>query len=104
MPKHLLTYRGHQMTADWPAKIRAAQRQKTVTRDGVSYVRIPYGQEALWANSGMEPPPTCGDCGVIPGELHVEHCDTEACPICLTDQWLCCAFGTCSIAAEEADA
>jgi len=96
MPKQrLITYRGHEMSADWPAKIRAAQRQKTVTRDGVSYSRIPYGKEAYWSEPDMEFSPTCGDCGVIPGEFHVEVCDMEACPICLTGQWIGCWDGRC---------
>ena len=104
MPKHLITYRGHEMVAGWPAKIRAAQRQKTVTRDSITYPRIPYGQEGIWAEFAMEPHPTCGDCGVIPGEFHVEHCDVEVCPICRTGQWLSCIFGSCGKAfAEELD-
>lgn len=91
-PRRII-YRGHEMSANWPATIRAAQRQKTVSRDGVSYARIPYGQEAYWSEPHMEFSPTCGDCGVIPGEFHVEICDMEACPICLTGQWLCCRDG-----------
>lgn len=100
MSPRFITYRGHQMTADWPAKIRAAQHQTMVTRDGVSYSRIPYGQEAYWSEPDMEFSPTCGDCGVIPGEFHVEICDMEACPICQTGQWLCCRHGSC----QDADA
>jgi hypothetical protein len=97
MPKstRMITYRGHEMAARWPATICAAQRQKTVSRDGVSYARIPYGQEAYWREPDMEFSPTCGDCGVIPGEFHVDTCDMEACPICLTGQWLCCRDGQC---------
>jgi hypothetical protein len=83
------------MAVGWPAKIRAAQRQSTVTRDGVAYARIPYGQEAYWSEPDMEFAPTCGDCGVIPGELHVPLCDMEACPICQSGQWLCCMDGVC---------
>jgi hypothetical protein len=93
--QRLIIYRGHEMAAGWPAKIRAAQRQTTVTRDGVSYARIPYGQEAYWSEPDMHFSPTCGDCGVIPGEFHVEICDMEACPICLKGQWLCCRDGQC---------
>jgi hypothetical protein len=88
-------YRGHEMAAGWPARIRAAQRQTTVTRDALSYARIPYGQEAYCQTIPEEPYATCGDCGVIPGELHVECCDMEACPICLTGQWLLCRMGKC---------
>jgi hypothetical protein len=93
--QRLVIYRGHEMAAGWPAKIRAAQRQTTVTRDGISYARIPYGQEAYWSEPDMEFSPTCGDCGVIPGEFHVETCDMEACPICLNGQWLGCMLGSC---------
>jgi hypothetical protein len=78
------------MSPDWPARIRAAQRKKTYARNGVTATRIPYGQEVCWSEPDMEFSPTCGDCGVIPGELHVECCDMEACPFCLTRQWLCC--------------
>jgi hypothetical protein len=95
MTNRHITYRGHDMSPDWPARIRAAQRQKTVSRDGVSYPRIPYGQEAYCATIPEEPYPTCGDCGVIPGELHVECCDMESCPICVSGQWLLCRMGKC---------
>jgi hypothetical protein len=95
MSTRTITYRGCQVSPDWPAKIRAAQRQTTVTRDDVSYARIPYGQEAYWSEPNMHWSPTCGDCCVLPGELHVEYCDMEACPICLTSQWLCCRDGKC---------
>lgn len=96
MSTRMVLYRGHEMAAGWPAKIRAAQRHTTVTRDGISYARIPHGQEAYWSDPDMPGvPPTCGDCGVIPGELHVECCDMEACPICLTGQWIICITGKC---------
>lgn len=89
MSTRKVIYRGHEMAAGWPAKICAAQRQTTYTRAGVTAPRIPYGQEAYWSEPDMEFSPTCGDCGVIPGELHVPVCDMEACPFCLDGQWLC---------------
>jgi hypothetical protein len=91
MTKPLITYRGQEMSPDWPARIRAAQRKKTYTRAGVTAPRIPHGQEAYWSKPDMPcVPPTCGDCGVIPGELHVPNCDMEVCPFCLDGHWLCC--------------
>lgn len=93
--KRTITYRGVEMSPGWPAHMRAAQRQTTVTRDGVTYARIPYGQEAYWSEPDMAWSPTCGDCCVLPGEFHVETCDMEACPICLTGQWLCCRDSRC---------
>lgn len=95
MSPRFVTYRGQRMAAGWPAKIRAAQRHTTVSRDGIFYPRIPYGQEAYWKTMPDAPLPTCGDCGVLPGELHVPTCDREACPICLTGQWLGCQEGAC---------
>lgn len=92
MPR-LITYRGVEMSHDWPARIRAAQRKTTYTRAGVTAPRIPYGQEAYWREPNMEWSETCGDCCVIAGELHVPVCDMEVCPFCLDRQWLCCTDG-----------
>lgn len=89
MNKRTINYRGVDMSPDWPAKIRAAQRKTTYTRGNVTAPRIPHGQEAYWREPDMEWSHTCGDCCVIPGELHVPTCDMEVCPFCLDGQWLC---------------
>ena len=78
MPE-LIVYRGIQMSADWPEKIRAAQTQTTLVIGGRVFQRIPYGREPGW---GLGPRRECHDCCVISGELHVPGCDMEQCPSC----------------------
>jgi hypothetical protein len=43
-----VVYRGVQMTADWPEKIREAQTQTTLVIGGQTFQRIPYGREPGW--------------------------------------------------------
>lgn len=74
------------MTVAWLAKIRAAQKEKLVAVGTAVYPRIPYGQE--------EPTP-CRDCGVMPGQLHVEWCCVEVCPQCQDGQRLTCDMDGC---------
>ena len=50
---------------------------------GVSYLRIRYGQETVWSQDGpWSPPHRCRDCCVKIGGLHHEHCVVEQCPRC----------------------
>lgn len=74
-----VVYRGVQMTADWPEKIREAQTQTTLVIGGQTFQRIPYGREPGWPRG---PRRECHDCCVISGELHVPGCDMERCPSC----------------------
>jgi len=62
---------------NWPAKIAAAQRIKTVNLEGAVYERTP----SVWAR--------CPDCAVAAGQLHVVNCDQEKCPRC-RGQFLSC--------------
>ena len=94
MPTRLITYQGVQMTPDWPAKIRTAQRQTTLTYDGQVYDRIPYGAELC--PSAVLPAP-CRDCGVLVGQFHVSHCCIEACPRCGSGQRLTCDVDGCDV-------
>ena len=66
------------MTPGWQEKIDAAQRQTTVTIDGVKLARQPYGREF----PGIQLPPTCRDCATEIGDLHVRGCCVEVCPAC----------------------
>ena len=67
------------MTPDWPEEVETAQHQTTVVIDGQALPRLRYGAEGRgWARA-VGP---CGDCAVIPGELHVPGCDMERCPAC----------------------
>jgi hypothetical protein len=71
-------YHGIEMDAGWPQRIEAAQEIGHYTIGGVGYDRIPYGRE----DGGPFTTP-CHDCGVLPGQFHVEViCDMEECPRC----------------------
>jgi len=78
MTPNQVVYNGHEMAAEWPARIQAAQDVATYIINGQSYGRIGYGKEAdEW------PPEPCHDCGVLKGQYHVPLvCDVEECPRC----------------------
>lgn len=67
----------------WAARKAAAQLQTHVRLCGIPYARTPYGKEVVGAA------PTCRDCGVQHGQLHVPSCCVERCPIC-TGQAITC--------------
>jgi hypothetical protein len=78
MTQERVIYNGHEMAAEWPARIEAAQDIPEYNIGGRVYRRIPYGEET----DGPFPEP-CHDCGVLHGQLHVELCcDMEECPRC----------------------
>lgn len=88
-------YNGHEMAAEWPARIEAAQGVTTYQIDGQLYGRIAYGKEAdEW------PPGACHDCGVLKEQYHVPLvCDVEECPRC-GNQVIGCP---CHYAGDEPD-
>jgi hypothetical protein len=65
-----------QWARHWQKVMEAAQLETHVDLAGRQYERLRYGArgEALY--------PTCPDCGVERGMLHVRRCDTERCPAC----------------------
>jgi hypothetical protein len=78
MTQKRVVYNGHEMAAEWPARIEAAQDIPEYVIGGQAYRRVPYGRET----DGPLPEP-CHDCGVLHGQLHVELCcDMEECPRC----------------------
>lgn len=60
----------------WAARKAEAQRRTHVHLFKVPFARKPYGPDH--PNGG----PTCRDCGVERGQLHVPSCCMERCPIC----------------------
>ena len=74
-----IVYRGVPMIEGWPARIEAAQKDKTYSIGGVEYTRIRYGDEGSDWNAELQP---CHDCRVLKGEFHVKACDVEECPNC----------------------
>lgn len=81
-----IIYRGVSMTADWPAKIAAAQSQPTCEVTGQYVSRVRYGNEEGDWGAGERP---CHDCSVIKGEFHVEGCDVERCAGCGEQRFNC---------------
>ena len=79
MDGNFVFYRDVEMSADWPDKIRRAQRLPTYVIAGHQYPRVRYGRERGRTQTETNP---CHDCAVVPGELHVPGCDMERCPVC----------------------
>ena len=78
MSENRVVYNGMEMAAEWPERIKAAQQVREYLICGTAYARIRYGDEK--GGPFSEP---CHDCGVLPGQLHVELvCDMEQCPRC----------------------
>ncbi len=66
------------MIEGWQDKIDAAQRQTSMTIDGVTLARQPYGGEF----PGTTLAARCYDCATELGGLHVKNCSVERCPAC----------------------
>jgi len=91
MSKNRVVHHGVKVSADWPAKIEAAQSLIHYTVGEQKFSRIPFGdEEARW---GDKP---CLDCAVIKGQFHVPHCEYEKCPACGESR-----AGGCSCDIEE---
>jgi hypothetical protein len=78
--------RDEDICAEWQAKMAKAQLQPTTEIGGREYQRL--------AHAGAT---RCRDCAVRPGQLHVEQCCVERCPVCKVGQAISCS---CHEAAE----
>lgn len=61
---------------EWKARIEEAQAMTHDVIAGKRYPRVPYGTEVA------NPKPRCRDCAVKIGQLHVDGCCVELCPMC----------------------
>lgn len=80
MKKEFINYKGATVIKGWPEKIAAAQLECSYVINGVTYPRIPFGDER--EGFFVEDHEHCHDCAVMKGELHVPGCDVERCPAC----------------------
>lgn len=76
MAKKFITFRGRRALAEWPEKLKAAQRQTTVM--GKERIRFGSEENDVWGASAGP----CHDCYAEKGEFHVPGCDGERCPVC----------------------
>lgn len=68
------------MIAGWERRIAEAQRQTHAQDEhGRLHKRIPHSGHLR-----------CHDCAVEPGQLHVQSCTIERCPVCGGQAWGCC--------------
>lgn len=77
-PDHDAVGRG-EMAEGWPEKVREAQHTTSVIINGREHERIRCGSEKEGCGADDQP---CHDCGVLKGQVHVENCDIEECPVC----------------------
>lgn len=61
----------------WQGDKKPKFEPKCFSIQGQDYDRVPYGDGA----DDLELP-TCDDCGVVRGKLHLLGCDLEPCPRC----------------------
>ena len=97
-------YNGHMMAEFWPKRIEEAQHLQVCVAS-TPYERIRYGDERrLWGGKRKAKlPPSCHDCGVLKGQLHVPSCDMEECPAC-GDQALGCGCKRVSMTRDQLEA
>lgn len=78
-----------QWARHWQEVQAAAQEITHMDIGGKEYARLPYGTPG----DDSAKYPTCSDCAVEIGRLHVANCDTEICPAC-GQRALGCGCGT----------
>jgi hypothetical protein len=71
--------------AGWDERIAEAQSITHVTVGEKSYPRLAYGPD----HPDINVKPTCRDCGVAIGQLHVSSCCVERCAICGAQAYWC---------------
>lgn len=63
----------------WADFLAHFEHEHTSVINGHVYQRIPFGMDHFGQATSR---PTCRDCGVARGELHVPYCCWEQCPRC----------------------
>jgi hypothetical protein len=87
--REFIRYQGAEMIKTFPSEILDSQFIISYYIEGLAYDRVRWEKPPGWELS------ECGDCFVLPGQLHTPGCDLEPCPRC-DRQWI-----TCDCEAEE---
>lgn len=70
-------YNGVWMSTEWVENIIASQDIVTLSINGETLARVPFGKESDGPDTSH-----CGDCAVMVDQFHVPGCDIEECPRC----------------------
>ena len=79
-------HNGVKVGIGWGKEIDFAQTRPSTTINGVTVLRVRFGQESFSKAEGTS---VCSDCGVVNGQYHVFGCDNEQCPICMGELIYC---------------
>src|SRR5262245_30917056 len=93
LPKIVL-YKGNRTTEEWAKNIEATQLRPTVVLGGRSYPRFLVGQE------NKRPPDqiACPSCLEVRDQFNQWGCDSEVCPRCGDQLFICnCPRGTLTL-------
>lgn len=81
----------------WAERIAASQIRTHLEIGGQLVGRVPYGTEGPRLTMSSR----CRDCGVELGQLHVDTCCVERCPVCMGQAITCgCLVDACLVVTQ----